>query len=356
MRRNVRTGTIRMKGLMQIRKPNGTAYWYVRVAGRPLVRMPDLPHDHPDFVTAWSEAWRLGPAERTPPMKAGTVAAMCKTVLASRKFADQGSAYQGLIKRNVAAIVDAYGTAPARGLRERHIQKDVSGAGVQLGRLKTWRFICAAAKEAGLLESDPSRGVTAHRQATVGHEPWTADDVTAFRKRWSVGTSARAAMELLHWTGARISDAVLIGPQHIDRQGVLSFVQVKTGDPAFVPWHCALPEYAVLMEADRAEMFAALISTGHLTFLATEAGRTRSEKALGTMIRLAARDAGIEKSAHGLRKARAISLAEAGATVHQIAAWTGHKTLKEIENYTKKAERRRAVMGSSVLTKKSAFI
>jgi hypothetical protein len=34
-------------------------------------------------------------------------------------------------------------------------------------------------------------------------------------------------------------------------------------------------------------------------------------------------------------------LADAGCTVHQIAAVSGHKTLKEIEHYTKAADQRR---------------
>jgi integrase len=37
---------------------------------------------------------------------------------------------------------------------------------------------------------------------------------------------------------------------------------------------------------------------------------------------------------HGLRKAAARPLAEAGCTTHEIAAITGHKTLSEVERYT----------------------
>jgi hypothetical protein len=43
----------------------------------------------------------------------------------------------------------------------------------------------------------------------------------------------------------------------------------------------------------------------------------------------------------GLRKAALTRLADAGKTVHQIAAVSGHKTLKEIERYTKAADQRR---------------
>jgi integrase len=39
-------------------------------------------------------------------------------------------------------------------------------------------------------------------------------------------------------------------------------------------------------------------------------------------------------SPHGLRKAAARRLAEAGASPHQIAAITGHASLKEVERYT----------------------
>jgi len=40
-----------------------------------------------------------------------------------------------------------------------------------------------------------------------------------------------------------------------------------------------------------------------------------------------------------VRKATATALAEAGATPHEIGAITGHTSLKEIERYTKAAQR-----------------
>ena len=46
--------------------------------------------------------------------------------------------------------------------------------------------------------------------------------------------------------------------------------------------------------------------------------------------------------AHGLRKAcGSARLAEAGCTAHQIAAITGHASLREVEHYTKAAEQKR---------------
>ena len=46
-------------------------------------------------------------------------------------------------------------------------------------------------------------------------------------------------------------------------------------------------------------------------------------------------------SFHGLRKSVSVRLAEAGCTPHEIAAITGHASLKEIVRYTKTADRKR---------------
>ena len=46
-----------------------------------------------------------------------------------------------------------------------------------------------------------------------------------------------------------------------------------------------------------------------------------------------------ECTPHGLRKACTRHLAEAGSTPHEIAAVTGLATLKEVERYTRAADR-----------------
>jgi hypothetical protein len=55
----------------------------------------------------------------------------------------------------------------------------------------------------------------------------------------------------------------------------------------------------------------------------------------------AAREAGIQKSAHGVRKIAAITAADNGATVHQLMAIFGWKTSQMAEYYTREANRRR---------------
>ena len=53
------------------------------------------------------------------------------------------------------------------------------------------------------------------------------------------------------------------------------------------------------------------------------------------------REAGVPGSLHGLRKAAATRLANAGATPDEIRAFLAHKTNKEGSTYTDKADRAR---------------
>jgi Site-specific recombinase XerD len=68
-------------------------------------------------------------------------------------------------------------------------------------------------------------------------------------------------------------------------------------------------------------------------------------------MRKAAKQAGLppECVAHGLRKALLRRLAEHGATVSQIQAVSGHRTLGEVERYTKQAEQQRLARAAIAL-------
>ena len=346
VKNELRKGTVTLKHLLTVRK-GGKVFRYLRAPGKPLARLPDLPLDDPTFLLAYAQAMA---AAGTPKLRAktGTIAAMVEAFLRSDIFLGKSPAYRHKIKRECDEILEQAEGALARHLRTADIRDDLKPLAPHKSRdrPKAWRLVCGWAVDAGLLKDDPSNGVK--RKAVPksdGHPPWTDAEIEAYRARWPIGTVPRAAMEPLHWTGARISDAVMIGPGMIVRDGVLSFRQVKTGGFAFVPWSCPVPAFAD--SADRDTMHAALAClSGHMTFLATMNGRTRSDKSLGTLIIWTAKEAKVQKSAHGLRKTRAVKLAEGGASTHQISAWTGHQTLDEVEHYTRAQNRRAAVIGT----------
>lgn len=342
------SATVRLTNILTVQKPGGRPRRYLRVKGQPLIPLPDLPVTDPAFVAAWAAAMQK--AKGAAPARAGTIGHLVAAFLRSPGFLTKSPAYRDTIRRHLQAIERRAGTARAADLRARHITADLAdlAPAVALSRFKAWRLLCAYGAAVNLMREDPTATVTRPRMpASEGHEPWTAAEVQAFRDRWPIGTTARALAEVLHWTGCRISDAVRIGPGMVGRNGVLSYRQAKTGGMAHCPWTCALPNYAARQALDRDLMHQALQATrGQMTFLATKDGRPRSAKAIGGDIRAAARAAGVHKSAHGLRKTRAIALAEGGATAHQIGAWLGHLSLSESELYARAYARIAAVIGT----------
>jgi integrase len=121
-----------------------------------------------------------------------------------------------------------------------------------------------------------------------------------------------------------------MGRQHI-RNGELFVRQSKTGAELLIP---ISDELMAILNAEQ---------TPHLTFLITGAGRPYRPTDFSDKFRQWCREAGLPEgcTVHGLRKAASRRMAEAGCTPHEIAAITGHWTLKEVERYTRAADQAR---------------
>jgi integrase len=144
---------------------------------------------------------------------------------------------------------------------------------------------------------------------------------------------ARLAMTLMLYTGCRRADAVRLGPQNI-KDDFLTYTQQK--NRIRKPVSLTIP-----VHFDLRRVIEATPMVGVRTFLVTSFGKPFSEAGFGNWMRTRCDEAGLpECSSHGLRKAIARRLAEAGMSPHQIQAITGHTTLKEIERYTKAARRK----------------
>jgi integrase len=90
------------------------------------------------------------------------------------------------------------------------------------------------------------------------------------------------------------------------------------------------------------ETLEAATPTEHLTFLVTEFGKPFTAAGFGNWFRERCNEAGLPHcSAHGLRKAACRRLAEAGCSAKQIAAISGHQTLREVERYTRAADQKK---------------
>ena len=127
-------------------------------------------------------------------------------------------------------------------------------------------------------------------------------------------------------------------PQRCDPDGAgahvggrLVYRQKKTGAEIDIP---LLPQ----LEAAIAAMPSLAKQT---VFFETQFGEAFTETGFYNWFTDKARKAGVPKgrSPHGLRKACCRRLAEAGCSAHEIMSVSGHETLKEVERYTKAANR-----------------
>ena len=147
-------------------------------------------------------------------------------------------------------------------------------------------------------------------------------------------TRARLALAMLLYTGQRRGDIIRLGRQHI-REGFIHVRQQKTGIELAIPIHATLA--AIIAETP----------IHHLTLLTTQTGKPFSPAGFGNWFRDRCNEAGLSHcSAHGLRKAAARRLAEAGCTMHEIAAITGHASLSEVQRYTKAADQKRLALAA----------
>jgi integrase/recombinase XerD len=352
--------TIKLRWLKFRENKDGSKRWYVcPPPDRKPVRMPDLPFDHPDFRIAHAEACKAAQKStqrvRGKPGTVEAVAHACKLspawgALAPNTRLQRDRQFARMIKEKKPGGTVVGGDIHIVDITPSTIRKNLAkmSPGAASDRLKAWRMLLGHAIDMGLIETDPSREVRKVAPKTDGFAPWTQDDIEAFRKRWPYGTEQRACMELAYWTGARSCDVAVLGRQHVGRDGWLTFKQQKVGTRVSQPFSGSLPDdFEPELRHDHAHLVAALAHTeGRMLFLASRSNAgPRTAKALGIWLARAARAAGVDRTMHGLRKARAIALAELGWTVLRIGAWTGHASLAEIQRYTKDADNRALIEG-----------
>jgi len=315
---------------------HGKPRYYFRKAGCKRVALPSTPWS-PEFMAA-HEAAMKGVADRRASVAAdrtvpGSIYALVVSYLTSAEFKalsiSTQTTYRGIIER----FRIQHGDKRVATLQREHIACMIANrAGTPAAAhnlLRGIRLLMKFAVMHGYRKDDPTFGLKAPKMRAGGFWTWTEDNIGKFEARHPVGTRARLALALLLCSAQRRSDIVRMGRQHI-REGVLSIRQQKTGTLVEIP---LLSELRAAIDATPSD---------HLTFLVTDAGKPFSAAGFGNWFHQVCKEAGLPKgcAAHGLRKAAARRLAEAGCTAHEIMAITGHRTLREVTRYTEAADRR----------------
>lgn len=320
---------LRLKHVHRFRDRHGTVRHYLRVPGRKAVPLPGEPGSAA-FLRAYHAAIDAPPPPRQGPAP-GTLNALAVSYYASARFTDLRATTQAHYRRLVEHLRAKHGDKPVAlldGQGVRRLLADHTGRPAAANHtLRILRLLCAHGVEAGLLREDPTLGVKRRRYDVQGYRTWSEAEIAQFEERHPSGSVARLAFALLLYTGQRRSDVVRMGRQHVS-DGMIDVRQVKTGRRLKLPIHPALA----------AEL--ARVPQGQLTFLARQDGTARTSNGFYNTFRDWCAEAGLPTglSPHGLRKAAARRLAESGATVHEIAAITGHRSLQEVAVYTEAAE------------------
>lgn len=224
-------------------------------------------------------------------------------------------------------------------ITRRHMEQGVSDRATTPAQannfLKAMRGLFDWAVPSDHVKSNPCDGVQRVQYKSDGFPPWNLDDVVAFCRRWPVGTVARLAFELFMCSGLRRGDVHKAGRQHL-RGDIFSMKTSKTGVQITVQFPPSLLETI------------AATPTGDLHFIVKPDGKPfASKESFGNWFSDRCRDAGIQKSAHGIRKLAATLAADGGSTTHELMAHFGWLKVEQAEIYTKGADRRRLGIQSS---------
>ena len=183
-------------------------------------------------------------------------------------------------------------------------------------------FAYAIKKE--LRTDNPFSGIEPYKLGS--HHTWTEAELTKYRETWPLGMRERLAFDLLLYTGQRVGDVARM--RHADiRNGAIHVVTEKTGAELSLPIH---PDLQASIEA----------CPSHGPMLIGHNGRPISGEALSNYLHVLRmpQDCRRECKPHGLRKSHMRRLAEYGSSSKEIASMSGHRTLREIERYTAKAD------------------
>lgn len=323
---------IKLPYIQRLKDRHGILRHYFRRPGRPRVTLPGEPGSS-EFMEAYQQALQGERQVQTVRFQPGSIGALIAAYYTSPAWAQLKPQTQRNYRRVLDGFRETYGTGTVNNLSSAHLVKvlDRFADRPEAARhvLKTLRNVFRFALSRGLARHNPTIGVQIQARKSSGYRAWTDADIEAFEAHWPSGSKARLALYLLLYTGQRRSDVVRMGRQHI-RGGSLSITQQKTGVQLQIPVHPTL----------KAELD--LLPRENLTFLMTEWGKPYTGPGFSNWFVDRARMAGLpdHSSPHGLRKAASRRLAEAGASTFEIAAITGHASLKEVERYTKSASQK----------------
>lgn len=320
---------IRLKYIKEYNR-NGIVYRYFRRHGCPQMALPGQPGSR-EFNAAYEAALNEKPIPASA-HKAATLGKLIAEYYGAVDFVNLKPSSRKLYRIILDPISRQHGRRLVRDMGRENARKIIEDIGASkpgmanLTRAVLKRLLRYAI-DRGWRNDNPAAGIAPYKIGT--RHTWTDDQLRAYEVRWPLGTRERLAYASLLYSGQRGGDVVkMMRPDA--KAKFIKLIQEKTGAELTLPIH---PEWRRAINAGPSK---------GLSLIGDAKGRPIKRPMLTLIIQDAALKAKLPPAckAHGLRKALLRRLAEGGRSAKEMAAMSGHKSLKEIERYTDAANQK----------------
>lgn len=330
---------------------HGKYVWYVRIGKGPRTRIKAA-YGTPEFTAEYDAAIAGKPLTGTSGASKASLQWLWDSYRETGAWTSLALSTRRQRENIMLHVLKGSGAKPYAAIGPQNIQDGLDSRSktpaAARNFLDTMKGLFRWAKKRKHVKKDPTADSDIEapkKKKGNGFPAWTREDVEAYRRRWPLGTRQYVWLDVLLYTGPRRGDAAIIGRQHerdirnedgsVSR--VVQFKTEKSGELVTV----TIPILAPLRRT------LDMGPTGDLTWICGARGRPFTKESFGNEFSQAARQAGIKKSAHGVRKIAATIAAENGATVHELMALFGWTTIQQAEVYTREAERARLSSGAA---------
>lgn len=294
------------------------------------------PYGSPDFVAAYEAALNQVRLPKTS-AQVGTVGWLIEQFLGSLRYRSSSEIRKETLRYQLDWIRQQAGDLPYARLRVRHIEALMSkkagpsaANGVKKNMSMLFNF---AAQKLDYDGPNPAKFAERLKENSAGYHTWTDEEVSRFLEQHGAGSKARMALLVALNTGMARQDLCRAGREMLSvRDGRLriAYARGKTSVAADLP---VLPELA--------EEIARLPQEQSLFITQENSPHPYKVTSFGNWFRKRCQEAGVPGSIHGLRKAGATRLADAGASEWEIASYLAHADTTQARTYTRKANRAR---------------
>ncbi len=264
-------------------------------------------------------------------VKSGTVDWLIEQYLGSLRFKNLSESRRRTIRQQLDWLRKEAGKYYFADLRVRHVvalmSKKTGPAAANTVKKNMSMLFNFAAKKLGYTGANPARFAERMKENIDGFHTWTEVEIERFLSVHGAKTKARLLLLLALNTGMARQDLAQAGWQHV-KNGRFMYRRGKTAVAADLP---ILPELE--------EELRHVPSTRLLFITHDNSDRPYTAASLGNWFRDRCVEASVPGRLHGLRKAGAVRLANAGATDWEVASYLAHADNKQASTYTKKANR-----------------